>query len=210
MDAMRLHCNDHSAATVAHIMGILFINPVVPVPRNNDTRPLHQYSLKDRLAVLEQMPEFTPLGLAGEEKKDAAAPVVTTEGTAESPGASDAEFGAAAGGVNPSAGEASSSKPPPPEDEILEISSDKDEDFLVVPSRPIAEEEESSSPGAGSGRRDPRTKAAHDRPAKDPEGTPLKRKAESALGGSSAGSSASKPWGSAGMAWVDTRAKKSG
>jgi len=210
MDAMRLHCSDHSAATVAHIMGTLFINPVVPVPRNDDTRPLHQLSMAKRLAVLEVMPEFTPLGLAGEEKKDAAAPMVEEEGAAGSPAASDADLGAATGEAKPSAGEASSSKRVPPEAEVLDVSSGEDEDFLVVPSRPIAEDDEISGLDARTGRREPRTKELHDRPSGDPEGTPLKRKAETALEGSGAGSVPSRPWRSAGMAWVDTRARKSG
>jgi len=207
-DPMRLHCNDHRPAVVATIMGTLFINPDVPVPLNDNMRPLHQYSMGRRLEILELMPEFTPRGLAGEEKAEAAAPTVEEDAAAESSAASDAEPAAATGRTRASRRRASSSRAPPPEDDVLEISSDVDEDFVVAPSRPVAEESEDSEDGAG--RREPRTKALHDRPAGGLEGTPLKRKAETSPEGPGADAAPTKPWRSGGTKWVDTRAKNSG
>ena len=159
------------------------------------------------------MPTFTPEGLEGEEVKGAAAPVVEEDLFGESSAASDAEADAATGGVNPSSGEASSSKQAAPEEEILEISSDVDVDFVVAPSRRATEEEdedgEDSGPEAAAKRREPRTKAIHDRAAKSLESTPLKRKAEAAHEEPSAGASTGLRR-SANKVWVDTRAKSSG
>jgi hypothetical protein len=209
-DAMRLHCSSHLPEVVASIMGILFTAPEVPVPRSELAKPLHQITPKKRLAILELMPEFTPQGLAGEEKKEDAAPVVEEDWASESPAASDADLGVTCGGANPSAGEASSSRPAPPEGEVLEISSSGDEDFLVAPSRQVAEGEEDSDEEAVAGRCDPRSKAFHDRAAKSPVGTPLKRKAETAPEGPGSGAASSRSWRSSTTMWVDSRAKSSG
>ena len=122
----------------------------------------------------------------------------------------DADPGAAPGGANPSPGEAISSKHAAPEEEVLEISSGEDEDFIVAPSRRATEEEDDSGPEAAAERCEPRTKAIHDRAAKSPAGTPLKRKAEAALDEPSAGAASSGLRRSANMVWVDTRAKTSG
>jgi hypothetical protein len=132
----------------------------------------------------------------------------------ESSAASDAEADAASGGVNPSTGEASSSKQAAPEEEILEISSDVDEDFAVAPSRWATEEEEDeddedSGPETAARRREPRSKAIHDKDAGNLARTPLKRKAEAAPEESSAGASSGLRRSSNKM-WVDTRAKPSG
>ena len=209
-DPMRLHCGSHTPDVIASIMGILFTAPDVPVPKSELARPIHQLTPRKRLAILELMPEFTPQGLAGEEKKEAAAPVVEEDWTTESPAASDADLGVASGGANPSAGEASSSKPAPPEEEVLEISSSGDEDFLVVPSRQAAEGEEDSDREAAAGRCEPRSKASHDRTAKSPAGTPLKRKAEAAPEEASAGAASPGLRRSSNTVWVDSRAKTSG
>ena len=160
-DPMRLHPCDHRPAVVDPIMGGLFINPDVPVAVAAVMRPLHQLNLAARLAVLEQMPTFTPLGLAGEEEDEGPMPMAKGPDAAESPYASDAEQGDAAAGAIPSAGGASSSKATPPTEEVFELSSSDDEK-------------------AEAGRQEPRTKAAHDRPAGEPTSAPLKRKAETA------------------------------
>ena len=150
---------------------------------------LHQINLASRLAMLERMPTFTPLGLAGEEEEDGPMPVARGQDAADSPYASDAEQGDAAAGAVPSAGGASSSRASPPPEEVFELSSSDDEE-------------------AEAGRQEPRTKAAHDRPAGEPPSASLKRKTEAAPGGS--GVRATPSWRSSGMAWVDTRAKKTG
>ena len=134
------------------------------------------------------MPTFTPLGLAGEEEDEVALPVAKGPEAAESPYASDAEPGCEAARANPLPGGASSSRAALPAEGILEVSSDDDE--------------------TEAGRREPRTKAAHDRPAREPMGAPLKRKVEAPPEGSGARTTPS--WRSPGMAWVDTRAKKAG
>ena len=61
-------------------------------------------NLAPRLAILERMPTFTPLGLAGEEEEDGPMPVPRGQDAAESPYASDAEQGDDAAGAVPSAG----------------------------------------------------------------------------------------------------------
>jgi Putative gypsy type transposon len=212
-DPMRLHLSAHAPDDVASILGTLFIAPEIPVPGTEHLRPLHQLTPKKRLAVLEMMPTFTPEGLEGEEAKGAAAPVVEEDLFGESSAASDAEADAAAGGVNPSLGEASSSKQAAPEEEILEVSSDVDEDFVVAPSRRATEEEDEdgddSGPEAAAKRCEPRTKAIHDRAARSLESTPLKRKAGAAPEEPSAGASTGLRR-SANKVWVDTRAKSSG
>ena len=103
-----------------------------------------------------------------------------------------------------------SSKPAPPEEEVLEISSSGDEDFLVAPSRQVAEGEEDSDEEAVAGRCNPHSKAFHDRAAKSPVGTPLKRKAETAPEGPGSGAASSRSWRSSTTMWVDSRAKSSG
>ena len=213
-DSMRLHHGAHTPDDVTSILGTLFVAPAIPVPNNEHLLPLHQHTPKKRLRTLEPMPEFNALGLEGEEVKEAAAPVVEEDSFGESSAASDAEADAATGGANPSTGEASSSKQAAPEEEILEISSDVDEDFVVDPSRRATEEKENeddedSGPEAAARRREPRSKAIHDRDAGSPARTPLKRKAEAAPEGSSAGA-LSGLRRSSNKVWVDTRAKPSG
>ena len=139
------------------------------------------------------MPTFTALGLAGEEEEDGPLPMAKDGDAAESPYASDAEHGDAEQGdaeaeAMPSAGVESSSRAAPPAGEVYELSSSDGEE-------------------AEAGRQEPRTKAAHDRPAGEPPSAPLKRKAETAPEGSGARTVPS--WRASGMAWVDTRAKKS-
>ena len=124
-----------------------------------------------------------------EEEDEGPMPMAKGPDAAESPYASDAEQGDAAAGAIPSAGGASSSRAAPPPEEVFELSSSDDEEVEA-------------------GRQEPRTKAAHDRPAGEPPSAPLKRKAETALEGS--GARATPSWHSSGMAWVDTRAKKTG
>ena len=80
----------------------------------------------------------------------------------------------------------------------------------MVPSRQAVEEEEDSDQEAAAGRCEPRSKASHDRAARSPAGTPLKRKAETAPEGSGAGAATSRPWRSSNTVWVDSRAKTFG
>ena len=95
---------------------------------------------------------------------------------------------------------------------MLEISSGDDEEFLVAPSHPVAEEgEEEGGEGgqkAGAGRREGRFKKKHDKPAGSPAGALLKSKSEAAPGGASRGGIAPRLRRS--MQWVDTTAPKSG
>ena len=137
-----------------------------------------------------------------------AMPVAKVPGAAESPSASDVELGGVAARANPSTGGASSSRAAPPAEEIFEVSSGDDEPSREAPSRPVTEGEGSDDDEAAAGRREPRSKAAHGRPAGEPTGAPLKRKAEAPPEGSGARTTPS--WRSPGMAWVDTRAKKAG
>ena len=69
-------------------------------------------------------------------------------------------------------------------------------------------EEEVSDEEALPGRREPRSKAASDRPGARPSDVPSKRKAEAPPEGS--GAKAKPSWRSPGLAWVDTGAKESG
>ena len=115
-------------------------------------------------------------------------PVAKDGDAAESPYASEAEHDDADAEAVPSAGGASSSQAAPPAAEVYELSSSDGEE-------------------AEAGRREPRTKAAHDRPAGEPPSASLKRKAEAAPEGS--GGRTAPSWRASGMAWVDTRAKKS-
>ena len=80
----------------------------------------------------------------------------------------------------------------------------------MAPSREVAEGKEDSDEEAAAGRCEPRSKAIHDRTARNPAGTPLKRKAETAPEGSGAGAASSRPWRSSNTVWVDSRAKTSG
>jgi hypothetical protein len=193
MDPMRLHPCDHRPAVVATIMGGLFVNPDVPAAVPVAIRPLYQVP-DQRQATLAQMPTFTALGLAGEEEEEEGPMPVAKDGdAAESPYASEAEHGDAEQGdaeaeAVPSAGGASSSQAAPPTAEVYELSSSDGEE-------------------AEAGRQEPRTKAAHDRPAGEPPSASLKRKAEAAPEGS--GGRTAPSWRASGMAWVDTRAKKS-
>ena len=79
----------------------------------------------------------------------------------------------ALGGADPSGGLASSSRSAPPEENLQVISSSTDEDpSHGAPSRRTAEEE-GESRGKG-GRREPRSKYAHDRDAAAARGAPRK------------------------------------
>ena len=186
-DPLRLHLSDHRPAVVETILGGLFVNPEVPARVHVAIRPLFEVPDKRR-ATLAQAPAFTPLGLAGDEEEEEPMPADTTE----SPSASDSEQGDAetrvepSAGVGSSAGAGSSSGVAPPAGEVQELSSGDSEE-------------------AAAGRHEPRTKAAHDRPAGEPPSAPHKRKAEEAL---EAGARAVPSWRSPGMTWVDTRAKK--
>ena len=181
-DPMRLHPCDHRPEVVATIMGGLFVNPDVPARVHVAIRPLFEVPDK-RQATLARMPAFTPLGLAGEEEEEGPMPA----DTAESPCASDSEQGDAETEVEPSAGAGSSSGVVPPAGEVHELSSGDSEE-------------------AEAGRQEPRTKAAHDRPAGEPPSAPHKRKAEAAP--EEAGARTAPSWRSPGMTWVDSRAKK--
>ena len=172
-------------------------------------RPIHQLSLERRLEILELMPGFTPEGLEGEEVKKAAVPTVEEDWLLESPITSGAYPAVAPGGAGPSSGDASSSKPATPE-EILEISSDRDEDFVVAPSRRAMEDEEDSGPEAVAKKCEPRSKAIHDRAARSLENTPQKRKAEAAPEEPVAGAALSGLRRATNKVWIDSRAKSSG
>ena len=75
-------------------------------------------------------------------------------------------------GTNPSGGSIGSSGNAPPEEDLQEASSSGDNDaFCVACSRRIEEGEEEES-GNGGGRREPRTKAFHDRNASTGRGAP--------------------------------------
>ena len=68
-DKMRLHREDNDKDAVDNVLSALFINPVVPAMDELPItlRPLHQYNMTKRQAILEGMPSFTPSGLAGKE-----------------------------------------------------------------------------------------------------------------------------------------------
>ena len=186
-DSLRLHLSDHRPAVVEVILGGLFVNPEVPERVHVAIRPLFEVPDKRR-AILTDAPAFTPLGLAGDEEEEGPLPA----GTTESPSASDSEQGDAetragpSAGVGSSAGAGSSAGVAPPAVEADEHSSGDSEE-------------------AAAGRYEPRTKAAHDRPAGEPPNAPHKRKAEEAL---EAEARDVPSWRSPGMTWVDTRAKK--
>ena len=78
--------------------------------------------------------------------------------------------GEASRGADPSTGIESSSRDAQPEGDFQEISSGSDEDpFHVAPSQRVEEEEKSDGE---QGRRDRRSKAAHDRSAETSESAP--------------------------------------
>ena len=90
----------------------------------------------------------------------------------EAEDAEDSGEGEAPRGTNPSGGSVGSSGDAPPEEDLQEASSSGDNDaFRVACSRRIEEGEEEES-GNGGGRREPRTKAFHDRNASAGRGAP--------------------------------------
>ena len=72
-DMMRLHCEDNDKYTVDNVLSALFVSSAVPAVDQLPTtlRPLHQYNLTERMAILEGMPPFTPTGRqpCGERKR---------------------------------------------------------------------------------------------------------------------------------------------
>ena len=219
-DKMRLHREDNDKDAVDNVLSALFINPAVPAMEELpiSLRPLHQYNMTERLAVLEGVPPYTPAGPA---RKVVPVPVVHDAEEAETPSASGAGQGeeeAAAGGEEDAAGEKedaggeeASSRARPHAGEICDISSGDDEGaFAGAPTR-RAEEEESAGEASDEesllGRREPRSKAACDRPGARPSDVPSKRKAEAPLERPDARPKPS--WRSPGLAWVDTGAKRS-
>ena len=202
---MRLHLEDNDKEAVDVVLSTLFINPVVPAVEDLPLTlwPLHQLNMTERLAILDGMPAFT---LAGE--KETPVPVVQEVEAAESPSAPGAGRGEEEATANPSAVEVSSSRAGAFTDKVCEISSGDDDAFVVAPSRLMEEEEDVDDEAAAEGRREPRSKAAFDRPGARPSDVPSKRKAEAPPEGS--GTKAKPSWRSPGLAWVDTGAKQSG
>ena len=120
------------------------------------------------------MPEFGPRGLLTEgpagprEDSEVAEQVMPDEGATES-SAADAGTEGGSGGHNPS-GASSPSRDASPEVQV--ISSGSGGSFQVAPSRRVEESEEESDDEPLVRRREPRSKAIHDRPAGTPETAP--------------------------------------
>ena len=86
---MRLHREDNDKDFIDNVSSALFINPVVPAADQLPVtlRPLHQYNMTERMAILEGMPLFTPADQVGMEVP---VPVVQEAARADSPSASGA------------------------------------------------------------------------------------------------------------------------
>lgn len=205
-DKMGLHVEDNDKDTVDNILSALFVSPsVLPVDELRAAlRPLHQYHLTERMALLKGMHPFTPTGPA-----DSDVPMPAPRGAegADSLSAS----GAGLGEEEATAWEVSSSRARPFTDEICDTSSGDEDAFVVAPSRLVeeeAEEGEASGAEAFQGRCGPRTKVAVDYSVARPSDVPSKRKAEAPPARPT-----SKPfpsWRSPGLAWVDAGAPPPG
>ena len=173
-DRMRL-CNDNFAKEVLDsVMGTLFTPAAIPVP-TDDAKPLFSFtkdSVREHLATLPRFDEWgiVPEGHSGSRDNPRAAQLEEMAESPEPGEPSDSSEGDSSRGADPSIGLESSSRNAPPEGDLEVISSSSDEDpFHVAPSQRVEEEEESDGE---QGRRNFRSKAAHDRPAKASESAP--------------------------------------
>ena len=184
-DRMRLSQDDLRPEVVDSVLDILFASPSIPAAILKNAEPLYRFELASVLKFVKTMPAFNQWGLEdpaeeGPREGSRAAPREAPS-AGEAPEAS-AEAGAeddAAGGPDPSAGGARPSRGKAPAKEVMDLSSgDSGGEFFISPSK-AAEEEESADDGAPRGRYDPRTKAAHDRPAGGPREAASREEKES-------------------------------
>ena len=173
-DKMRLCTDNFIEEVLDSVMGTLFTTAAIPAP-TEDARPLFRFtkeSVREHLATLPRFDEWgiMPKGHSRSRDNPRAAHL---EEIAEPPGSSessDSSEGDASRVADPSTGLESSSRNAQPEGDLQEISSGSDEDpFHTAPSQRVEEEEESDGE---QGRRNLRSKAAHDRPAEASESAP--------------------------------------
>ena len=162
-------CRDNlTAETLNEVMETLFTSAAIPSPATDQARPLFTFAdetIRENRGLLPRFDEWgvVPEGHRGPRNNPSAA--ATEEQMGELPEPVETENSdkeEAPGGTDPSGGPASSSRTVPPGEDLQVISSSSDEDpSRGAPSRSTAEEEEES--GAKGGRREPRTKSAHDK-----------------------------------------------
>ena len=169
-------CRDNLAPeALDKVMGTLFTSAVIPDPASDEARLLFTFPeevVPDHRRGLPRFDEWgiVPKGHVGPRSNKWAAELEQMDELSEADDAEDSGDGEASGGADPSGGPASSSRSVPPEDDLQVISSSSDEDPpRGAPSRRTAEEEESSGKG---GRRETRTKSAHDRDTVAARGAP--------------------------------------
>ena len=167
---MRLCTNRFAPEVLDKVMGTLFTSAVIPAPANNKAQPLFNYAEEVALELRRGLPVFdewgiVPSGHRGPRGNPWAAELEQMDESPEADEVEESGEGEASRSTDPLGGPASSARSASPEGDPQVISSSSDEDpSRGAPSRSTAEEEEEES-GAKGGRREPRSKSAHDKDA---------------------------------------------
>ena len=177
-DPMRL-CGDHFAPEVLDgIMETLFMTADIPEPVHNAAHPLFNYPAETALELRQGFPVFdewgiVPAGHQGPRGNPWAADLEELEESSESEEVEGSgEEAGPSRRAETSGSRASSSRSAAPEAEPEVISSGSEEEPpRRAPSRSAVEEEEEER-RAREGRREPRTKAVHDKDAAASQSAP--------------------------------------
>ena len=165
---MRLCTDNFTPEVLDKVMGTLFTSAAIPAPAVNEARPLFTFGEEKVREHRRGLPRFDEWGIVPEgHRRPRSLPM---DESSEPDEAEDSGEGEASGSADPSGDFAGSSRSAPPEEDLQVISSSSNEDpSRRAPSRHTAEGEESGGKG---GRREPRSKSAHDRDAVAARGAP--------------------------------------